>query len=186
MRDPGRHGTSGAAPAEVLIFLATLSIAAALLYPAWSARGFRASVQDAIADVETLSTAARSARDLRNRWPTPAPPGEAPGELSALGDPDGIFSRTGYALAWTSWEVVDSVEAPPPADVTADGDAPQESADQAKVPIVRTVGAVAVHSGDEALLAELHEFYSDRASFVLDTLWLLVLPERAEAPARPQ
>jgi hypothetical protein len=165
-----------------LIFLATLSIAAALAYPAWSVRGFRANVENAIVDVEALSTAARSVRDDRNRWPTPAPPGEAPPELSGLNGEDGIFTRLAYTLGWTSWEVVDSVEAPPPPDQSAADDAPSGPNEPPMAPVVRRIGAVTVHSGDEALLAELLEHYSDRPSFVLDTILLLVLPERAEAP----
>ena len=58
-----RHATRGAAPGDVLILLATLGIAGALLYPAWSVRGFRATVERAVEDVETLSAAARSVRE---------------------------------------------------------------------------------------------------------------------------
>lgn len=177
-----RSGTQGASSADVLIFLATLSIAAALLYPAWSMRGFRGSVENAIADVEVLSAAARSERDRRNRWPTPAAPGRPPPELTGLGGEDGVFNRAEYTLGWTSWEVVDSVEAPPVLDDLIPGDAPLESEEPPMEPVVRRIGAVTVHSGNQALLAELQERYSDRTSFVFDTLWLLVLPERAEAP----
>ncbi|MDH3206821.1 MAG: hypothetical protein OEO79_09420 [Gemmatimonadota bacterium] len=176
----------GAAAGDVLIFLATLSIAAALLYPAWSTREFRATVEEAVADVETLSAAARVERDRRNRWPTPAPPGEAPPELSGLGQADGIFDRLGYTLGWASWDVVDSVDAPPSTDAPAFDADPVAAEATPMVPVIRRVGAVTVHSGDESLLAELLEKYSGRTSFVLDTMWLLVLPERAEsvAPSR--
>ena len=40
-------GRRGATFADALVFLATLSLAAALLYPAWSARGFRERVTTA-------------------------------------------------------------------------------------------------------------------------------------------
>ena len=175
------HEVRGAATGDVLIFLATLSIAAALLYPAWSVRGFRSTVERAVADVETLSTASRVVRDGRNRWPAPAPPGEAPSELSGLGQADGIFGRQEYTLGWTSWDVVDSVQAPPSADLPALDAEPNGPAPPPMRPVVRRVGAITVHSGDETLLAELLEHYSDRTSFVLDTMWLLVLPERAES-----
>jgi hypothetical protein len=171
--------TRGAATGDVLIFLATLSIAAALLYPAWSVRGFRASVELAVSDVETLSAAARSMRDNENRWPTPAEPGAPPPELAQLGGDEGIFNRPDYALGWTSWAVVDSVEASPSTDLPAPGDAPSEDA-AAMQPVVRAVGAVTVHSSDEDLLAELLERFADQAPFVIDTIWVLVLPERAE------
>jgi len=175
------HAVRGAAAGDVLIFLATLSIAAALLYPAWSTRGFRATVERAVADVETLSGAARIVRDGRNRWPTPAPPGEPPPELAGLGQAGGIFERLEYTLGWASWDVVDSVQAPPSADVPALDADPDETGAIPMLPVVRRVGAVTVHSGDETLLAELLEHYADRTSFVLDTMWLLILPERAES-----
>jgi hypothetical protein len=47
------------------------------------------------------------------------------------------------------------------------------------LPVPRAVGAVGVHSGEESLLAELLEHYGMEASFVVDTVWLLVLPERS-------
>ena len=183
MRAGARQATRGAATGNVLIFLATLSIAAALLYPAWRERGFRARVETAISDVETLSGAARSVRDDGNRWPTPAEPGESPRELPRLAGENGVFSRLGYTLGWTSWEVVDSIEAPPLTDPVAADDVVTDSSGPPMLPVVRSVGAVTVHSGDETLLAELLEHYSDQMSFVLDTMWMLVLPERATAPA---
>ena len=39
-----------------------------------------------------------------------------------------------------------------------------------------------VHSGDGALLAELSRHFADEPTLVLDTMWLLVLTERARAP----
>ena len=50
------------------------------------------------------------------------------------------------------------------------------------LPLARAVGAVAVYSGEEALLAELLAHYGSDASFVVDSMWMLVLPERAEIP----
>jgi len=172
----------GATTGDVLIFLATLSVAVALLYPAWSVRGFRSRVEAAIADVDAVAAAARSVRDDSNRWPTPTPPGQAPPELSGLSGPDGPFAREGYSLGWSSWDVVDSVLAPPPAVASSPGDAPLATVPPAMLPVVRSVGAVTVHSTEESLLAELLQHYSDETSFVVDSMWLLVLPERAQAP----
>ena len=183
MTTPSRHSRRGAATGDVLIFLGTLSVAAALLYPAWSTRDFRTTVATAIADVETLGAAARSVRDNGNRWPTSSAPGEQPPEIYGLDGEGGLFGRLGYTLGWTSWEVVDSVPAPPPPDLAPVDDAPRGSDAPRMQPLVRRVGAVTVHSGNQALLAELLEHYTDRASFVLDTTWVLVLPERADAPA---
>jgi hypothetical protein len=46
-------------------------------------------------------------------------------------------------------------------------------------PVSRSVGAVSVHSADPALLAELSEHFAGEPTFVLDTMWLLVLTERS-------
>jgi type II secretory pathway pseudopilin PulG len=178
----GGERTLGATTGDVVIALSAVCLVAALLYPVWSARSFRVLVDEAVADVETLSAAARSARDGQGRWPSPAAPGEAPPELSSLAREGGLFDRTEYTLGWTSWQVVDSVEAPPNTDVPAAGDQPPDSVGPRMLPVVRRVGAVAVHSGNESLLAELTARYAERRPFVLDTIWMLVLPERAAAP----
>lgn len=170
-------GTRGASAGDMLVFLATFSVAGALLYPAWSVRGFRAQVDGAVADVEALEAAARSVRDDQGRWPAPAPPGEAPPELAG-----GVFERGDYVLGWTSWDVVDSVAVQPDLGMVSPDDVPEDVGPR-MAPVVRRVGAVTVHSGDEGLLAELLERYADEGAFVIDTLWLLVLPERGEAPA---
>ena len=184
MRRPRPLGVSGATIGDMLIFLATLSLAAALLYPAWDARSFREQLGTAISDVEALATAARTVRDRTGRWPSSAAPGVVPPELSGVPSRDSIFSRVGYTLGWSAWEVVDSVEAvnddPPP----APDDLPPDTVGPQLEPIVHTVGAVTVHSGDVALLAELLEQHADQDSFVLDTMLMLVLPERASAPFR--
>ena len=175
------RGRSGATPSDVLVFLATVSLAAALLYPAWSARGFRGRVTSAVADIETLGAAARSTLQSAGAWPAPAAPGEAPPELVGLSTEGGIFSRLDYTLGWTSWQVVDSVAAAPPPPAAA-GDAPPDSVGPTLQPIVRTIGGIAVYSSEDALLAELSQRYAGEVSFVLDSMWLIVLPERGDAP----
>lgn len=169
----------GASVGDVLIFLATVSIAAALLYPAWSVRGFRAVVEQAVADADTLSAAATRFRDQAGRWPTTGPPGEAPRELANLEGAGGVFSRQEYRVGWSTWEVVDSVEAPPMADSPSADDAPRADAEPVYEPVVRSVGAVTIRSSDSTFLAELLHRHADEASFVIDSIWVLVLPERA-------
>lgn len=169
----------GATTGDVLILLGALSVAAALLYPAWSARGFRARVDRAIADVDAVASAARVFRGDEDRWPAPAAPGQVPEELPVLALTGGAFDRVEYTLGWSTWEVVDSIEAPPVVELAAE-DAPPDSVGPRLVPVVGSVGAVTVYSREVALLAELLEHYEDQTSFVLDTMWLLLLPERAE------
>jgi len=171
---------TGATPSDVLIFLATISLAAALLYPAWSAREFRGRLESAVADVEALRYAATQSLELGGSWPSPAEPGSAPPALVGLSQAGSVFDRVDYTLEWTSWNVVDSILVAPDA-VFAAGDAPPDSAGPRTEPIVRAVGGIAVHSGDAALLAELAARYAEETSFVLDTIWLLMLPKRGEA-----
>jgi hypothetical protein len=173
---------AGATPSDVLIFLATVSLAAALLYPAWSARGFRDRVTQAAADVEAVASGARAALGSTGAWPQPMQPGQAPPELLGLSREGGPFSRLGYTLGWTAWNVVDSTLAPVDV-VNAIGDAPPDSVGPVMRPAIRTVGGIALYSNDASLLAELAQQYAEETSFVLDTMWMLVLPERADGPA---
>jgi hypothetical protein len=170
----------GATFADMLVFLATVSLAAALLYPAWSARGFRERVATAVADVEAVSAAAQRVLQQSGRWPEAAPPGIAPVELTGLSGEGSAFSRTDYRVEWTSWNVVDSVEVvqPPP----APEDTPPEIIGRMMAPVSRSVGGVSIHSGDRALLAELRQHFAGEPTFVLDTMWLLVLTERSATP----
>lgn len=170
---------------DAFVTFSLLALVVALLYPTWSARAFREDVANAVADVEAVVSAARESHARQGQWPRSGPAGEPPPELGVLGGPDGPFSRAGYTLAWTSWQVVDSVPAPPdPGPPPSPGDPPRASASPLMLPVTRTVGAVAVQSAEDALLVELLRHYGSGASFVLDSLWLLVLGERAEARAR--
>lgn len=175
----------GATLADAFVAACLLTLLAVLLYPTWSAREFRERVNAAIADVDAVASAARQSRTVQGRWPTAASAGEPPAELSGLGGPGGPFRRVGYTLSWTVWQVVDSVPAPPdPGPPPAPGDAPRASAPPLMLLVTRPVGAVSVQSNDDALLAELLRHFGSGASFVLDSLWLLVLEEGAEAQAR--
>jgi hypothetical protein len=173
-------GRRGATFADVVVFLSTIGLAAALLYPAWSARGFRARVTTAVADVEAVSDAARRTLEESGRWPSPAPPGTAPPELPSLAAEVGAFSREAYRLGWTSWNVVDSVEVVQPP--SAPEDPQREVVVREMAPVSRSIGGVSVHSQDAGLLAELSERFAGEPTFVLDTMWLLVLTERSTTP----
>ena len=170
----------GATFADVLVFLATVGLAAALLYPTWSARGFRERVATAVADIEAVSGAARRALEQSGRWPDAAPPGVAPPELAGLSGEGSAFSRTEYRVGWTTWNVVDSVEVVQPP--LAPEDTPPEIIGRMMAPVSRSVGGVSIHSADSALLAELSEHFAEEPTLVLDTMWLLVLTERSSTP----
>jgi len=168
----------GTTTADVLVFLSTLALAAALLYPAWSAREFRGRVDAAVADVEVVTAVARSSLEATGSWPTPSPVGETPPEITGVAREGNPFVRADYRLEWTTWHVVDSVPAPVEASPPLD-DAPLEAAGPLMQPIVAVVGSLVVHTADRALLAELSDRYADQTSFALDSTWMLLLPERA-------
>jgi len=168
-----------ATSADLAIVGAALALVAALARPTLDARALEARVAGAIEDVDLVIASARASHASRSRWPQAAPAGEAPPELGALAT-DGPFSRADYSLAWTTWQVVDSVvasteDAAPP----APGDAPRSPDEPRLAPATRALGALAVHTSDPTLRAALLAHYGRGSSFVLDTTWILVLPERA-------
>jgi hypothetical protein len=165
--------------ADVAIVVAALALVAALLRPTLDQRALRARVGNAIGDVDLVMESARASRASQGRWPTASLPGEAPRELGLLAT-DGPFARSEYELAWTTWAVVDSMSAPPePSLPRTPGDAPRAPDAPRLEPVTRELGAVAVHTGDEILRAALLAHYGMGASFVLDTMWMVVLPERS-------
>ncbi len=165
----------------MLVFLAILSLGAALLYPRVKGRAFEDRLERAIADVDTLSSAARLTRDRNRSWPSSAPPGEIPRDLAGLSPSDSIFARDDYTLRWTTWEVIDSMVAPQLPELEPVD--PTDTVGPIMAPVVKLVGGIDVYSGEEALLAELYEHYGSQISFVRDTVWTLILPERSD-PAR--
>jgi hypothetical protein len=167
-------GRRGASRVDVLVLLAALSVIGALAYPRWAARAFQERVVEVIADVDAVTARARSTLEVLGRLPAPGLPGESPPELTGL-----EFSRPTYTLQWTTWEVVDSVPGQPedPAPLVP-GTLPAAPVVTTLQPVVRMVGAVAVHSRESALLAELLRHYGPTASFVLDTTWIGLLADR--------
>lgn len=167
--------------ADIFVLASVIALGWALLRPTLGARAFQQRVAAAIADVDTVSAQARRVLAASDRWPTSAPPGESPPELLAFGETPPQFIRADYTLGWQTWLVVDSIEAPPePLPPPSPGDPPRRPPSPIMVPVNRALGSVRVH-GEDALLAELLRHYG-AGSFVLDSAWVLVLPERAEAP----
>jgi hypothetical protein len=180
MNLPGLSRLRDASVGDVLIILSVVSLVAALLYPTLEARSFGRLVTAAVADVDAVSAAARAAREMTGRWPDGARPGTRPPGLVTLPAGDSVFSRPHYALGWSVWDVVDSVPAPPDTGPPP-ADAPPDTVGPRMVPTVHRVGAVSVYAGDSLLLAQLSAHYADAAPLILDTMWLMILPERSPA-----
>lgn len=181
-RASGRRVSRGFAVADAVILLAVVALLAALAYPALKRRAFDGRFERVVQDVETLRRSALAYRDRTGAWAPGAGPRQRPPELGA--HLDSLFAREAYGIEWRRWEVVAMREMqPPPVAPSA-----RESGEQpvpTHVPVVRLLGGITVHTGEEALLAELAVRYGDSISFVYDTTWTLVLPDRTgQSPLR--
>jgi hypothetical protein len=185
-------------PGDALIGLALLTLVLASLLPSYRARAFDATVEDAVADIDRLRTAALQAYRLNGGWPPAMEPGRVPPGMSGVYGGDGTMVREAYVLEWRLWHRVARVPAPPrataPASLDDDevvpttprpGDAPPDSVGPELMPVVRPEGAIVVHSSQELLLAELLRLYGDTSSFVRDTTWTLLITAGSGETATP-
>lgn len=185
-------------PGDALIGLALLTLVVAALLPSYRARAFDAAVEDAVADVDRLRSAALQAYRVNGQWPAPSEPGRIPAATSGAFGNDTTMIREAYVLEWRLWHRIDRVPAPPtpptPAPLDPDeappatvrpGDAPPDSVGPELVPMVRAEGAVVVHSSQELLLAELLRRYGEASSFVRDTTWTLLVTADGETTRLP-
>lgn len=164
--------------ADLLIVAAVLTIVLALLLPTLRARSFHALLDRTAGEVEDVRRAALRYMSGEGAWPETTPPGEIPPQLAGLVGADVRFAREGYVLQWTRWNVVDSAVTRRPAPESIPGDAPPSEALVETVPLVGEIGAIMVHSRDRDLLGELLVRFGRETSFVRDTTWTLVLPQR--------
>lgn len=171
---------SGLTTGSVTFGIAVLTLVLALAYPTLRARSFGLRVAEAGADIEALRRGAEGHLRESGTWPSSGPPGAIPIELIGAFPGDVDLGRETYTIQWVRFEVVDHVEVPPepnpepnPLDLGADSIPPTI------VAMPRRIGGIVVHTGDDALLAELLDQYGSEASFVRDTTWTLVLPARA-------
>jgi hypothetical protein len=163
---------------DLLVALAILSLLSAFLYPTLRSRAFINHVDRTANEVETLRSAALGVLSQTGAWPTAGEPGGIPIEVSGAFPSDSLLAGDEYTLQWTRWEVVDQVEAPSSiTQLPADADAPPDTVGPIFVPVVRTVGGIVVHSGEDELLAELLTRYGRTVSFVRDTTWTLVVTD---------
>ena len=84
--------------------------------------------------------------------------------------------RNDYSLQWRTFEIVEQVEIPPAAlEIPADADQPPDSVGPEMRDVVALVGAIVVHTANDALSAALLQAYGPEDSFVRDTAWTLIL-----------
>ena len=92
------------------------------------------------------------------------------------------LSRADYSIQWTTWEVVDMVEAPPDVEFIDPDDPPSPDAAPNLIPTVNMIGGVSVHATDGNVLAELLAHYGAESSFAREGVWTIVLPDRVPTP----
>ena len=167
--------------ADFAVILAVLVLVVVAAAPTLRGRAFQGLVEDAAGEVEVLRTRAVDTRTSGGAWPTPSAPGVTPTELRGAYAGDSALAFGGYTLEWRTVDVVERVESPtPPPPPTLLGDAPPDSVGPEMIPVVRSLGAVVLHSGDGSLLAEMLARWGREVSFVRDTTWTLLIDERRE------
>jgi hypothetical protein len=164
---------------DVAIMISVVLLAGALLAPVIRSRAFHRLTAAAAADVDALRGAALSTFTSTGRWPTPAPAGTAPTELSGAFPGDSALVRSRYRLQWITLEVVEYVDAPAAPVEAVPGDTPPDSSPSLKVPVIRRRGAVVLRSADSDLLADLLTRFGSDASFVRGSTWTLVVMDSA-------
>jgi len=192
VRKASPRSRAGFATGDVLIVLSILSVGAAMVYPRLQERRFRERLDEVMAHVEAVRTGAMEYFTDQRGWPAPAEPGRVPSELASLLPPGFAFTNSGYTFEWRRWE---TVQAPPDAGLAELPDVPElpelpellnvgepvvDTTPSTRPPTIRTIAALTVHAGDDAILVELLDFYGSRASFVRDTTWTLMMPLRSD------
>lgn len=180
---PSRSKRSGASLGDILVILSMLTLGFALVYPRLRHRAFTRQLEGAVAAVDTLRAASSNFLTQNRDWPAPSPEGVIPPELTSALPSGYSFVVEGYTLEWNRWETVEDpvVVAPPTSAAPTPGDSPSDTLLVAPPPTFHTIGGLSVHAGDSALLAGLLRHYGTDASFVRDTTWTLVMPQRSAA-----
>jgi hypothetical protein len=172
---------AGASTGDGIIVASILTLGLALLYPSLIERRFEGRLDQAVADVETVRSAASGFLTANQDWPDPGVPGEASTQLAAALPADFVMRAAEYTVQWERWEVVQAPPAPEDPDPIVrdeEGDA-IVATPPAPSPTFHSIGGVTVHSSNGAILAGLLARYGPGSSFVRDSTWTLVLPTRS-------
>ena len=169
--DPRR---AGAARSEVVLVIAAVALTISALMPTLRARSVQMSVDEAATDVATFHSAVEEYFASTGSWPAPSEPGELPPEVAYAFPGHGSLTHADYSLEWSLLEVPGN---PRRAGVPtgSEGDTAPDSLGGAGVHMAVAVGGLTVHSGNDALLADLLSRYGSRASFARDSTWTLIV-----------
>ncbi len=172
-------GRAGGTFGNVLLVIATLSLLAAVMYPAARERAFDERIEAIVSDIELVRGTVEDVREETGSWPpSSAIAGLVPGLLSPG---EAIGSSLGRGLEWRRLE---SVEVPPPPEGVEDS-VPEEDDELGQEaptpePTFFHRGALSLHTTDEEVIGALLDRYPE--SFVHDGVWTLLLPRVAVPP----
>ena len=184
MRVRAESDRGGATTGDVLVVLSILTLGFSLLYPRLRERGLAQRLDGAASAVEAVRQSARSFYEENRDWPAPRTAGVTPPELSAALPGDSSFTFEHYTLEWNRWEITEApvviVLAEPTVLPEEDDPMDADSAPPSPPPTLRSIGGITLHSGETAILAGLFQRYGAAVSFVRDTMWTLILPQRSD------
>jgi len=182
---------------DLLVVLSLLALGIVLVYPGLKERAFTGELNRAVEAVETLRSAASAFFGRDGDWPAPNPAGVLPPELATALPFAYSLTADGYSLEGNRWETVERpgvVLRPEPLVlprerpglvprleplVASEEVEPRDSVAVIQPPRYHTTGGITVHASDPALLAGLLRHFGTRLSFVRDTTWTLVIPQRS-------
>ena len=169
-------GRGGAAFVNVVMIFAGLALVLAAATPTLRARSFRALVDQASSDVETLRAASEQYFASARAWPTAGDPGAIPVEVANAFPGRSSLTHDEYSIQWSVLEMLEEREADPGSNPTpADADTAPDSVRPARVSEPVGIGGITLRSGQDELLAELLARYGPQDSFVRDSTWTLIV-----------
>jgi len=170
-----RRDHAGFSLADLVVGLAALTVLAALLLPVVH-RSARAARLDAAEErVQQVRMAYEEHRTAEGSWPGSAPPGRVPAGLERYLPPGTGFEGEGFVLEARRWRTVEE-----PARPTGIPEMPDETPGDTlplPSPTVEVLAGLSLGTADPALLTALLSTHPDD-SFVQDTVWILVFPQR--------
>lgn len=170
-----RRDGAGFSLVDVVVGLAALAVLTALFVPVVHRSAREARIDAAQERVQQVRMGYDEHRTAEGSWPASAPPGRVPEGLESYLPPGAGFEGEGFVLEARRWRAVE--QPPRPADIPEIPDDTPADTMPLPSPTVGVLAGVSLGTSDPALLAALLSTHPDD-SFVQDTVWTLVFPQR--------
>ena len=170
-----RRDGAGFLVADAVVGLAALAVLAALLVPVVQRSARYARIEAAQERVQQVHMGYQEHRAAEGSWPVSAPPGQVPEGLAAYLPPGASFEGDGFVVEARRWRAVE--QPPRPQDIPEIPDDTPADTVPLPSPTVGVLAGVSLGTSDPALLAALLSRHPED-SFVQDTVWTLVFPQR--------